>query len=130
MLMPNFFGFVGHVQQQHGRQAQLLDLQGKAELALDLGGVEDDDNQIERIFFHEMAYYLFVVGEAVQVVDAGQVNQFDHLAGEQQLGAQQVDRDARPVADPGRSAGGAVEERGFAGVRHAHQSDVFHRAGV
>ena len=42
------------------------------------------------------------------------------------FGAEQVDSDARPVADPGRGAGDAVEERGFAGVRHAHQGDAFH----
>ena len=92
--------------------------------------IDLDDHQIDWVILQEMADYLFVVGEAVKVVDAGQVNQLDHLAGEEQLGAEQVDSDARPVADPGRSAGGAVEERGFAGIRHAHQGDASHQASV
>src|ERR1039457_5357907 len=73
-----------------------------------------------------MAYYLFIVGKTVQVVNAGEIDQFDDMAAKQHFGAHQVNCDARPVTDPRRGTAHAIEQGGLAGIRHAQQSDAFH----
>ena len=121
-----FFGFVGHVEQHHHVQVELLELQQQAHLALDLRGVEYDQCKIGHVVVQEVAHHLFVVGKTVQVVDAGQVDDFHHVAAEQDLAAEQFDGNARPVADARRAAGHAVEQGGLAGIGHAQQCDAFH----
>ena len=66
-----FFCLVRHVEQQQGGQAELLELQGEAQLAFDLGGIKDDQYQVNRVAFDEMPYHQLVVGETVNVVNAG-----------------------------------------------------------
>ena len=56
-----------------------------AQLAVDLRGVEMTATRSTRASLQEVAHHLLVVGEAVQVVDAGQVDDLDHVAAEQDL---------------------------------------------
>ena len=79
------------------------------------------------VFARNVADDLLVVGGAVEVVDARQVDEFDHRAAEQHARGEEVDGDAGPVADARRGARHPVEERRLAGVRHADQRDPLHR---
>ena len=121
-----FLGLVRHVEHHHQVHVELLELQQQAHLAFDLRGVEYDQREVGHVVVQEVAHHLFVVGEAVQVVDAGQVDDLHHVVAEQDLAAEQLDRDAGPVADACRAAGHAVEQGGLAGVGHAQQCDALH----
>ena len=95
------------------------------QLALDLHTIDDDDDKIDAIMPQEAAHHLFVFGKTAQVVDAGQVDDFDNVRAEDQAGREQVNGDTRPVAGTGGSAGEAIEKGGFAGIGHAHQRHTF-----
>lgn len=119
-------GLIAHVEQQQHRQAEFLELQGQRQLAVELGRVGDHQQQVDRVVLQEAARDALVLGETVQVVEAGQVDDLDHVGAEQHLRRQQVDGDTRPVADFRRRAGQAIEEGRLAGIRHAEQRDTLH----
>ena len=119
-------GLVRHVQHQHERDAELRQLREQVQLALELRGVQHHQHDVDALLAQEGRDDLLVLGEPAQVVDPGQVDELHHLVAEQQLRAQQIDRDARPVADLGLRAGQAVEQGRLARVGHADQRDAFH----
>jgi hypothetical protein len=101
-------------------------LQQQAHLAFDLRGIEDDQCQIRNVVVQEVSDDLLVIGEAVQVVDAGQVDDLHHVAAQQYLAAQQLHGDTWPVADARGAAGHPVEQGGLARVGHSQEGDPFH----
>ena len=117
---------VRHVEQQHAGEAEPLDLHRERELAIHLHRVQHDRHQIDRRRLQQLADHALVVGKPVHVVDAGQVDDLDHVAAEQDLRRQQIDRDARPVADARRRARHSIEECRLARVGHADQRDTLH----
>jgi hypothetical protein len=66
---------------------------------LELGGVDYDADQVYRVVFDEVADYLFVVRESVQIIDSGQVNDVNSLAAEEYACAEQFNRNPWPVAN-------------------------------
>ncbi len=54
-------------------------MQQQAHLAFDLGGVEYYQRQIGRIVVQEVAHHLFVIRKTMQVIDARQVDDFNHV---------------------------------------------------
>ena len=98
-----------------------MHLQGQAQLAIDLAGIEDQHQQIQRGALQEAPHDCFVLRQAVQVVDAGEVNQLEVLPLELNIALVQVHREPRPITDRRMAAGDAIKEGGFAGIGHAHQ---------
>ena len=119
---------VNHVHRHHRRLAQGGQLHGQDQLTFELGGIDRDQQEVDGLGFKEVTDQLFVVGIAVQVINARQVDEFDHLAADQNLRRQQIDGDAGPVADPGRGPGQAIEQGGLARIGHAQQGDALHEA--
>ncbi len=114
-----FLRFVRHVEQDHEVHVELLELQQQAHLAFDLRGVQYDERQIGHVVVNEMAHHLLVVGEAVQIVDARQVDDLDHVGAEKYPATEKFNGDAGPVADARGTARHAVEQGGLARVGHA-----------
>ena len=121
-------GLIGHVEHHHRRQLQLLHLQGQAQLAIELAGVEHHQHKVHGGCLEEAAHHGLVLRVAAQVVDARQVHQLQRLPLDAELRLHQVNREARPIADLGVAAGELVEQGGFARVGHAQQGDGVHAA--
>jgi len=68
---------------------------------VDLRGVDDDAQQINRVMVQEAPHHLFVLRKTVQIVQAGQINHFDHLCTQQNFGTKQINGNAGPVANAG-----------------------------
>ena len=114
---------VHHVQRDHHGDAQLGELGGQVEVALQVRGVHDVQDGV-RLFLHEIipGHHLFqrVGGKGI---DAGQVGQ-DDLFVNDQLALLFLHGDAGPVADKLVGAGQLVEQGGFAAVRVARQGNA------
>ena len=117
---------VGHVEQHHDRDAEAADLQREPELAVDLRRVQHQGDEVDARLLEELPDEPLVAGKTVQVVDARQVDDLDHVGAQQHLGREELDGDPGPVAHARRRAGDTVEERRLAGVRHADQRDALH----
>ena len=121
-------GLIGHVEQQHRRQAQLPHLEGQPQLAIELAGIEHHHHQIEAGGFQEATHHRLVVGVAAQVVDPRQVDQLGGGALQIHVGLHQIHREPRPIADMGMAAGELVEQGRFARIGHAQNGDRAHTA--
>ena len=119
---------VHHVERQHHGDAQLHDLHGQVQVALDVGAVDDVDDSVGFLVEQEVARDDLLVGVRRQRVHARQVG--DGGLGVPADGAVlAIDRDAREVADVLVRARELVEQRGLAAVLVAHQREG-ERAGL
>ena len=117
--------FIDH---HEGRQTEVHHLQGQVEVALDVGGIEDQQQAVGPLSGIEqgVAGHGFVEGLGVEAVRAGQVDQFDvRVAFDGRRGG--GDGHPRQVGHLGPGAGELVEQGGFPAIRVADQSQ-FHRA--
>ena len=103
-------------------------MQREVEGALQVGGVDDVEQQIRLLAFHEAAGDLLVQAPLLvgQAVDAGQVHQFVVVALGTEFAHLLVDGDAAPVAHLLAGPGQGVEQGGLAaiGVADGYQGVV------
>ncbi|MNF62458.1 hypothetical protein D3C84_441400 [compost metagenome] len=106
------------VEHHHHGQAQLPQLQGEIEGALQIGGVDDVEQQVRLLALHEAAGDLLVQARLLigQGVDTGQVHQGVILPLGGKLAHLLVDGDPAPVAHLLAGAGQGVEQGGLAAV--------------
>jgi hypothetical protein len=120
-------GQIGHVQRHHHGQAQALHRQHQAQIAAQIGGVQHADHQVRPLLAagaagQHIAGHAFIGRARVEAVGAGQVQQAQHLArGRLEPALLALHRDPGVVGHLLAAAGQAVEERGLAAVRIAHQ---------
>ena len=121
-LVPVFAHQVDHVHRHHHGDAQLDELGGEVQVALDVGAVHDVQDGVG-LLVHQIApgHHLLqrVGGEGI---DAGQVLD-DHVLVALQPALLLFHGDAGPVAHVLVGAGQVVEQRGLAAVRVACQRD-------
>ena len=121
-------GHVRHVQPENRRVAQLDDLRGVVEVALQIRGVHDHDHQRRRGHVGEpveedVARDFLIERLGAEAVSARQVEDGDALRALERAFLA-LDGDACVVADLRAQAGERVEERGLPAVRVARQRDV------
>jgi len=125
---------VDHIERHHRRQAEGDQLQGEAEMIVEIGGVDHDDQRrrqpLARLLAqHHVARHLLVGAGGIEAVGAGQVDEFDRSAVRQAHPAcLALHRHARIVADLLARAGHGIEQRALAGIGIADQRD--HRCGI
>ena len=116
-------GDIDHVQRDDHRDAQLGELRGQVEVALDVRRVHDVEDRV-RLFIHQIAagddLLQRVGGEGV---DARQVLNDDVLRAAQPA-LLLFDRHARPVAHILVAAGEVVEHGGLSAIRVARQGNL------
>ncbi len=124
-----FFRDIHHVEREHAGQAKLDDLQGKLEVALQVGGVDHADDEVGFLLAGEQAAErverdFFIRRIRTQRVTAGQI-EHPQLAAVRREGFAgfHLHRDAGVVADTLVRPGQRVEKRGFPGVGIADQCD-------
>ena len=114
---------VDHVHGDHHRDAQLDQLGGQVEVALDVGAVHDVQDDVG-LFAHQVAAgHHFFQGVGRQGINARQVLHDDVLV-VLQAAVLFLDGDAGPVAHILIGAGQGVEQGGLAAVRVACQCDL------
>ena len=121
--VAGFLYEIHHVQRDHDGDAELRELGGQIEVALEVRGVHDVQDGV-RLLLNEIipGHDLFQrIGR--EGVDAGQVGQDDLLV-DDQLALLLLHRDAGPVADELVGAGQLVEQGRFAAVRVARQGNA------
>ncbi len=120
---------VSHVEQHQGGQSQGDDAPGQDQMAVQVIGVEDEDDRVGQLgaghaaveHIHRDALILRL---GIEAVNAGQVNQVDLVAALQTIAAGVVlHGDAGEVANLLAQSGQAVEERGFAGIGRTDDGD-------
>ena len=67
--------------------------------------IQDDANKINGIVFKKTADNLFVIREAVQVIDARQIDYLDGITTKDNTGTEEIDGNTGPVADAGGRTG-------------------------
>ena len=129
-LVPLIAGDVDHVENQQRRVSQFDDLGREVEVALQVGGIGDDHDQIRRghvghALEQDVAGDLFVGGLRTQGIGSREIQNGDRMEG---VGSGEgaffsLHRDPGVVADAGAKAGQGVEQRGLAAVRVAGEDD-------
>ena len=120
---------VGHVEQHERGQADGEDGRGEHQLAVHVGGVEDQQDAVGlghagHLAGEDVDGDAGVLGVGGERVDAGQVDEGEVVAADGLHAAGVVlDGDAGVVGDLLAQAGEAVEEGGFAGVWRADEGD-------
>ena len=114
---------VDHVHRHYHGHAQLDELGGEVEVALNVSPVHDVEDGV-RLLVHQIAPgYHFLQGIGGQGVDAGQVLD-DHILMTLQSALLLLYGDAGPVAHILAGAGEGVEQRGLAAVGVARQGNL------
>ena len=114
-----------HVHHVHGDDhgdAQLRQLGGQIQVALQVGAVDDVQDGVGALADQVIPGYHLLQGVGGQGVDAGQVHD-DHVIVLLQLALLLLHGDAGPVAHELVGAGEGVEQGGFAAVRVARQGN-------
>jgi hypothetical protein len=118
---------IGHVQRHHARQFQALYRQNQAQVAAQIGGVDDAHHQIRpllagRLAGQHIAGHPLVGRARMQTVSTRQIEHPHHLAGAvEQASFLAFDRHPGIVGNLLPAAGQQVEQRGLATVRIADQ---------
>jgi len=112
---------IQHVDGDDHRQAELLQLHGQIQVALQIRAVDDVDDQIRMLIHDEVTRDDFLHRIGGKRVDARQVNQRDLVLLVVEHAFLFLNRDARPVADMLLGTGQTVEQRGLAAVGIADQ---------
>ena len=129
-LVPLIAGDVDHVENQQRRVSQFDDLGREVEVALEVGGIGDDHDQIRRghvghALEQDVAGDLLVGGLRTQGISSREIQNGDRMEG---VGSGEgaffsLHRDPGVVADAGAKAGQGIEQRGLAAVRVAGKDD-------
>ena len=120
-------GDVDHIEHEHQRTADPLELDHQAQRDAQIGGIGDAQQQVGRGFArqpaeHDVAGDLFVGAAPAQRIGAGQIDQVDAMAARRlDDAALAFDGDARIVGDFLPAAGERIEQRGLAAIRRPHQ---------
>ena len=128
-LDPAALGQVDHVERYYAWQPEPLDGQHQAQVAPQVGGIDDADHQIRALLaggpaVQHLACDALVRRSRVQAVGSGQVEHTKRLAvGRAQLTLLAFDRDAGVVGHFLAASSEQVEQRGLAAVRVADQGD-------
>ena len=119
------------VEHHHHGQPQLPQLQGEVEGALQVGGIDDVEQQIRLLALDEAAGDLLVQARLLvcQGIDAGQVHQGVFLPAGSKGPHLLVDGDPAPVPHLLAGAGQGVEQGGLAAVGIAHCDQVVAHTG-
>ena len=117
-------GLVVHIERTDHGDVHVDELGGEVEIALEVAGVDDVDDEVGRMVDELLANVEFLWRIGREGVGAGEIDQLDMVAlilGEARL---RIDRDATVVAHALMGAGGEIEERGLAAVGIADQGHV------
>jgi len=121
---------VHHVEREHHRPAQPLDLEHEAQVQAQVGGIGHADDEVGRrlagvVAFQHVAGDALVRAGRVEAVGAGQVEHVQHAAGRRgETAFLALDGDAGVVGHLLPAAGELVEQRGLATVRIADQGNT------
>ena len=114
---------IHHVDGHHNGNAQLGELRGEVEVALQVGAVDDIQNGIGTLLDQVVTGYHLLQRVGGQGVDAGQVHDH-HIVVLLQLALFLLHRDAGPVTNELIGAGESVEKGGLAAVGVTRQRDL------
>ena len=113
---------VHHVHGHHNGQAQLQQLGGQVQVALDVGAVHDVQDGVGLLLHQIAAGHNLFQGVGAQAVNAGQVLN-DHVLVALQLAFLLFNGNAGPVANVLVGTGQIIEQGGLAAVRVAGKSN-------
>ena len=115
-------GDVMHVQGDHQRYPHVAYLRGQVQTSLEIGRIDDIDDQIGVTAGHMLPGNRFIRRrvKGAQRIGAGQVDDLDISIAMVIPAAAFLDRHTRPIADPLARASQRVEQRCLAGVGIAH----------
>jgi hypothetical protein len=120
-------GYVHHVQGHHQGAPHLDQLGGQVEVALQVGRIQDVQDQVRLAGMDEVPGDAFVQGHLlvghVQGVGPGQVHQVEVAALEAVAPGLALHRHAGPIAHPLLGAGQGIEQGRLAAVGVAHHAD-------
>ena len=102
---------------------ELHQLKREIEIALDAGRVDDVEHDVGMMLRDEMARDVLLDAIGREGIHAGQIDKQRLVVPQAEARFLALDGDARPVADILIGTGQRVEQRGFAAVRIAGQSD-------
>ena len=122
-LVPVLAHQVYHVHRHHHRDAQLNELGGEVQVALDVGAVHNVEDGVRLLLNQIVPGHHLLQGVGGQGIDARQVLDH-HVLAALQPALLLFHRHAGPVAHVLAGAGQGVEQRGLAAVRIARQRDV------
>ena len=122
-LVAGLLNKVGHVEGGHDGQARLDDLESQVQVTLEIGGVDNLNDDIGLAAHEVVARALLLGAVRRQRVDAGEVRN-GHALVAQELGFLFLNRDARPVANITVGTGNQVEQRGLAAVGVTRKSNM------
>ena len=116
-----FLKFVEHVQGAHERHVAFFQLQGKQQVAFQVGRVEHIDDGVNPSAFQFVCHVGFFGTEGAEGISARQVHQADLPSFERHASHDAAYRHAAVIPRAFVSARSGVEERGFPAVRVTHQ---------
>ncbi len=128
-------GDIDHVQGEDGGMADFDDLGGKIEVALQVGGVNNNNDEgrrrhAGRALKQDVAGDLFIEGLRAEAVGSREIEDDDAFgAGALEAAFLAFDGDAGIIADAGAQTGEGVEHGGFAGIGVAGEDDLERRLG-
>ena len=114
---------VDHVHRHHHRKAQLNELGGEVEVALDVGAVHNIQDGVRLLLHQIVPGHHLLQGVRGQGVDPRQIL-YDHVGAALEAALLLLHRHPGPVAHVLVGAGEGVEQRGFAAVGIARQGDL------
>ena len=84
-LQPVALGQVDHVERDHDRQAERDQLEREAQMIVEIGGIDHDDQRVGQPLAllradHDVARHALVGAGGFEAVGAGQVDQLDRAA--------------------------------------------------
>ena len=116
-------GVVHHVQHEGHGLAQLQQLGAQVEVALQVGGIQHVEYQVDLGGGQELGGHPLVIAARRQGVGTGEVHHLQGAALVVEGPAAALHRDARPVAHMVSGAGQGIEQCGFATVGVTRQGD-------
>jgi len=119
-------GVVHHVQDEDHGPVQLQELGGEVEVALQVGGVQHVDDDVDAGVGHEQGGDALVLAAGGKRIGAGQVHDLHGTLGRLEGAAAAFDRDPRPVAYMVPGAGEGVEDGRFSTVGVARKRQGRH----
>jgi len=118
------FDFIHHVQGHNHGPAEFFQLQGQVQVALEIAGIDDIDDDVRLIFQDIVASDDFFDRVGRQGIDAWQIDQGEQIGTPPDHAHFLFDGHAGPVASGLTRASQAVEQGGFARIRIASQSEM------
>ena len=123
-VVATFFGLVKHVEGHYHAYVHVYELCGEVEVALQVAGVYDVDDDVWGLLDDLFAHVEFFWRVGAEAICAGKVYQIELVALEVGLPFLGVNGHARVVADAFVGARCKVEERCFAAIGVSHQCHI------